>query len=147
MDVERIAKPWGAITRIWDTPTLRIEPIEILPGGYSSRHVHWNQRNAFILCEGSVDIRIFEDDEANDDKPCYVKELRKPFDAFIVDAGDWHQFFCYKPSKLIEVYFPAEVCADDIERRSENGREPQSIKGDGFVMGGEHFVGANFILD
>lgn len=141
--MEVIDKPWGQIFRLWDTAELRIEPIEILKGGYSSEHCHARQDNLFILVDGRVDIRIFAEGSKPGEKWVDVFSLSRSWQSRLVPAGVWHQFYCHDPSKLVEVYFPAEIDASDIKRRSQNGVESPSVKGDGFVMSGQR----DYILD
>lgn len=53
-------KPWGLIRRFIDNPTLRVEEIEIVPGGFSSIHCHLYQRNQFHVLSGELMIRVFD---------------------------------------------------------------------------------------
>ena len=92
-------KEWGKIWHSFTLPTLRVEPIEILPNGFSSVHVHYRQNNLFVLVDGHVDIKVFADEEPNEGSPCTTYPLKRFGECCIVEAGEFHQFFAHTAAR------------------------------------------------
>lgn len=76
--VEIIPKPWGVCQRLINSQFIRVEQIEIVPGGYSSIHCHWQQDNDFFVLEGELCVVCY-------DLPGIAKALDVP--AFTAGGG------------------------------------------------------------
>ena len=104
-------KVWGTTECLYYSPTVEVHRIVVKPGGYCSVHRH-HKLNQFQVVSGELKVLLFE--------PEYHIFLG-PGDRFTVPTMRWHQFQAAGPVEAMEVYVPAALSPEDIERRSEGG--------------------------
>lgn len=131
-------KPWGVTTSILQDRVSHIDQLQIVPGGYSSRHLHKFKSNAFIIHVGVLTVRVWPKDLIGGllstlAKNYYLKPGGPPL---TIPPGVVHQFVAAAGEVIAtEVYTlmpPLETKEDDtgkiraidrfdISRYSENG--------------------------
>lgn len=134
----RDEKPWGECLHVHADSHVEVDLLKIEAGGYSSIHRHNAKQNLFLLLSGSVDVFVFADEGGgrpltSDSKPIFIYQLRNGSDVVVVPAGAWHQFRAFESSEIIEVYYAAVPKAEDIERRSSNGRVDTWLTSSGHI--------------
>ena len=109
-------KIWGTTECLVRWDAVEIHRLLTKAGGYSSIHRH-GKINIFYVVSGEIVVTLFE--------PDYNVVLREGHE-FEVPSMRWHRFKSITDAEIIEVYLPAPLRADDIERRSEGGMEAPS---------------------
>lgn len=95
-------KPWGTTTPIYDDGYCHMDRIEVVAGGFSSRHLHKFKDNVFIVHRGSLLVTLFANEH---DERGYEGQIVYPWDGpFLVEANVIHNFVCPSPAIVTEVY-------------------------------------------
>lgn len=118
--VDHYTKPWGTAKPVYRDNNVETVLIDVLPGGFSSEHMHKDKSNQFIVLSGFLWVMSW-DDEGNEigSTPLGVG------DSTFIPAGTWHKFDTVAGCVALEIYrTPAGIVLrpDDIIRRKENGR-------------------------
>lgn len=112
-------KPWGCNRHLLYLPNLELHHASILPGGYSSIHVHRSKVNHFYVTKGELTVEIFDTHE-----PMMKKQVLTLLEGqqLIVPAGTRHRFVNQSRDtvQLIETYWAA-LDHDDIVRDDVGG--------------------------
>lgn len=122
MDVTKIQgtdKLWGKAWLVSHSFHHQVSFIEVVPGGYCSRHIHKDKSNNFFVVEGSLDIRWWDDQQVR--SQCHTLY---PGESLTVPRGVAHQFEAHQArTTAIETYRnTAGACnLDDIHRLSNGG--------------------------
>ena len=104
-------KAWGTTQCLLRTDTVEVHHIKVVPNGYCSVHRH-RKLNTFLIVDGEILIRLFEPDHM-----VFLSAGQE----YTVPSMRWHQFQAKTAVEAIEVYVPAPLDPEDIERRSEGG--------------------------
>lgn len=122
-------KVWGRTTLIAETETTSVHSLEILPGGFSSKHRHRIKRNLFFIISGAVKISVWRGKKWPDET------ILRAGETIEVEPGIWHKFEALEESRLIETY-TVHLEHPDIERADTGGirtmtdRDPNLAQGD-----------------
>ena len=117
-------KPWGTTTPIYEDEYCHVDRIEVIKGGFSSRHLHREKKNAFIVHIGSIVVTLFRDERDEVGARIVVNRDSNPL---AVRAGVIHKFECEVPTIATEIYTMdagytvAPIDRNDIVRFSKNG--------------------------
>ena len=103
-------KAWGTTREI--RPDIHL--IRVIAGGYCSVHRHRHRHNGFLVLEGQLLVRIWQEECVD------VLALGK-HDYTEVVPGRWHQFEALTSASAIEMYWTDPASPEDIERRSVGG--------------------------
>lgn len=116
--MNKAIKPWGISVRSYLDSCVQVEWIRVAPTGYSSIHLHRHKTNLFIVHEGVLEVRFFDDGLHR----IGSVRLREGI-SHMVPQGSRHQFFAYQKVSATEVYCAPNGALDpnDILRYSENG--------------------------
>lgn len=117
-------KPWGTTTPIYTSAFCHIDQISVVKGGFSSRHLHREKKNVFIVHIGSIAVTLFCDklDEVGN-----RIVVGRDSDPLVVRAGVIHKFECKIQAIVTEIYtmdagsMVAPIDRNDIVRFSTNG--------------------------
>lgn len=111
-------KYWGISIRRYIDDSTQLEEIVILPGGYSSVHLHEHKLNTFLVTSGELNVRIFKDVNT-----MQAVHIVSPGQSFCVKPGVLHQFYAQTEIHGYELYYASvgKLEADDIVRMSEGG--------------------------
>ena len=121
MDVTKIQatdKLWGKTWPVFLTRHCEVWAIEVVAGGYCSRHVHHYKSNCFFVKSGSLFVRWWDKTRVKSK----FATLRAG-DSFDIEAGVAHQFQVFEPTVAIETYYSEEgrCSPEDIQRFSVGG--------------------------
>jgi len=108
-------KIWGATETLHLDEQLHVERIDVVFGGYCSRHLHNRKCNGFLVLNGVLLVHVDGRETA------YV---RADTGMLLVPAGFIHQFVALSRVSAVEIYRakPDEIVdRDDIHRFSESG--------------------------
>ena len=106
-------KIWGTTECLVRWDAVEVHHLKTKAGGYCSIHRH-GKVNIFHVVRGEVAVTLFEPDD---------NVVLTDGQGFEVPTMRWHRFKSITDAEVIEVYLPAPLRADDIERRSEGGME------------------------
>ena len=115
-------KVWGHTTKIGHSPKSSQHSIVVQEGAYCSKHYHSHKQNGFIVLEGSLVIREWED--ALDDSSMSEVTLTANGESHVVPPNRLHQFYTDEGARVIEFYLPvdgSDVDIEDITRLSKGG--------------------------
>lgn len=107
-------KVWGRTTEVARTETASVHYLEILAGGYSSKHRHRIKKNKFHVTHGAVKVSAWRSRKTADET------ILRAGDALEIEPGIWHKFEALEESQMIEVYTTA-LESPDIERAGTGG--------------------------
>lgn len=111
------SKCWGNTRRVGIGSHWDIHYLQLVQGGYCSRHRHTNKWNLFYVASGRVAVEFFNDGES---EPYKIVEIG-PDERLTVPSRVWHRFRVLENGSMIEVYWPDRWNPDDIERAEEGG--------------------------
>ena len=109
-------KAWGSVYHAFDNPECAVSVLYTKEGAYSSRHVHTERVNRFIVVSGCIDVvRYTPDGETETERVrLHVGDIED------VKTMVVHSFEVVEGGILVEVYYPAyggaQVRLDDIKR-------------------------------
>ena len=107
------AKIWGMTRNIWDGKNVEINGIEVISGGYCSKHKHIHKYNLFLVINGELDIEVW--------RPGIVERtVLKQWDSTIVEPGLYHRFSTNVDTIALEIYW-VDLLENDIEREDQGG--------------------------
>ncbi len=108
-------KIWGITNKIFSKNNVEIHRIEVIKGGYCSKHYHEYKFNGFYCEKGELQIQVWKTDSTLID----VTMLGKG-DYTIVEPKTYHKFLATRPSIVYEIYW-VELSAPDIVRQVVGG--------------------------
>jgi mannose-6-phosphate isomerase-like protein (cupin superfamily) len=132
-------KVWGTTETLLATPLVEVHRIVVLPGGRCSRHRHATRSNAFYVVRGWIEVHV--------EKKSYGLVDVTRLDAgqiTVVPPGETHWFvkplrsgigYDDRVAEVLEVYFPAPLGPDDIQRDDHGEREEQPFDYAGYAHG------------
>ena len=115
LNVIQEVKAWGRVRHLFDTPQCAVSVLEVVKGGYSSRHYHEWRINRFLVQSGQIEVVHYNGS---------IEErfVLNPGDVHDVPAKVVHRFEVIEPGIVIEVYWPAAgVTITDIKRLDTGG--------------------------
>lgn len=105
-------KVWGTTTPLLVTPVLEVHQLSVFPEAACSLHKHALRWNAFYVTLGELYVDIHQQDYALVDTTAL-----EAGDFTAVPPGLLHRFRTgAKGAELIELYYPAPLGANDIQR-------------------------------
>lgn len=111
---------WGETEVVLATPTCEVHRLSVLPHAQCSLHRHAARWNAFYVLEGEVTIEVVQRAYALTDET-----VLREGDSATVAPGLLHRFRTGESgARLLEVYYPAALGAEDIERTDAGKRNP-----------------------
>ena len=110
-------KVWGATSLVFAKNNVSLHRIEVMPGGYCSKHKHAHKFNMFFVEQGSLAILIWKNDYDLVDTTNLQSGQHT-----IIKPGEYH---CFKNNSTIkavvyEIYW-TELDEGDILRESVGG--------------------------
>ncbi len=108
------SKIWGTTTLVWSGNNTETHKIDIIRGGYCSKHKHDYKYNLFYVEYGSLRVEIWKDDGIID-----VTELHDG-ETTTVSPGQYHRFTALENTSALEVYW-VELQNNDIIREDRGG--------------------------
>lgn len=113
-------KAWGSSTQRVDSDCLTVFEIEVVAGGYCSKHIHQRKSNGFTVEQGELTVRIWV---TVDYKAEVV--LSPSSGCLIIPPNIPHQFISETGCRAFEIYFKqegeVEPLSEDIIRYSVGG--------------------------
>jgi mannose-6-phosphate isomerase-like protein (cupin superfamily) len=112
------AKAWGRKRRIAEGHDYIVEELEILPGGFCSRHFHRKTRNLFLVLTGWLVVTT-----KDDDGPALAVQLSRN-SGYSVSPMVVHKFSAGDGATVIEISQTSDGSAydpGDIERLDAGG--------------------------
>lgn len=110
-------KIWGNTNTIFNKNNVEIARIEIVKGGYCSKHLHEFKFNAFFLEKGKLKVTIFRSDSGQEIQDVTILS---PGDITYVEPGLLHFFEAIEECIAYEIYW-CELQGIDIVRKSVGG--------------------------
>jgi len=107
-------KVWGKTAVLFAQNNVEVHRIEILPGGYSSKHKHEHKHNLFCIESGRLLVTAWQPSGTVD-----VTEVG-PGQTCAVPPGVFHSFESPVATSAIEIYW-VEI-GEDIVREGVGGR-------------------------
>ena len=107
-------KTWGQTDCLFSHHNVEIHRIEVVAGGYCSRHIHKIKFNRFFVESGLLTVRIFRDNKLTDSVDL------GPGMSTVVKPGEKHQFIAKEKTVAYEIYYTV-LESNDIERYSQGG--------------------------
>ena len=92
-------KFWGSTSKIWSGNNSEVHRINILEGGYCSKHKHIHKYNLFYIEKGSLKIDVWKDDNIID------TTILQPEETSIVEPGLFHRFTALQDTVALEIYW------------------------------------------
>mgnify|MGYP001455768721 FL=1 len=97
------AKPWGSTELLFFDGRSQINRISVVNHGYSSRHLHANKVNVFLVLRGRLIVSTFLIDQQNERLDSEV--LLACGQSVVIEPGVVHRFLALEPTEAIEAYF------------------------------------------
>lgn len=120
----KIGKIWGITEPAMISPGMEIHRLSIKPEAWCSRHRHAHKANAFLVVEGILYVTIQR--EWGDDVT-----ILSAGEMTTVEPGLFHHFRTGPEGcECFEVYYPAALSADDIERVGVGGSVEATVEQD-----------------
>ena len=107
-------KVWGNTAEIFSRNNVEVHRIEVVPGGFCSKHRHNSKFNAFFVESGALEVTVWKGEYDLVDKT-----ILGGGDYTIVPPGEFHQFRATNPTVAYEIYWVTLI--KDIERDSVGG--------------------------
>lgn len=109
-------KVWGHTSPIFERNNVEIHRIVGKKGGYCSKHRHQMKFNKFFVERGSLEIRVWKDDQGLIDTT-----ILGPLQTCIVAPTEKHQFRVLEDNTVAYEIYWTEINANDIVRESSGG--------------------------
>ncbi len=93
----RQGKNWGYTTDVFMSQNVEVHVVEIVKGGYCSRHDH-KKVNIFHIISGKLEVKVWMDKKLID------KTVIKKGETSAVYAGFKHQFEALEDTICLEIY-------------------------------------------
>lgn len=114
-----IDKVWGKTRCLVRRHDFEVHYLQIVAGGYCSRHRHNAKWNQFFVVSGKLRVRCFNPNGESD----YVQTLG-PGEILLVAPGRLHRFEAPEDCEAMETYWTDPVDPYDIERIDQGGITP-----------------------
>jgi mannose-6-phosphate isomerase-like protein (cupin superfamily) len=112
-------KVWGKTECLIARPGFEMHRIEVKANGYCSKHRHRHKHNMFFVERGALDVVVFRESGLTDTTRCRAGMKTS------IEPGLLHLFEAVEPTVAYEIYWPAEIDANDIMRETTGGvRQP-----------------------
>ena len=111
-------KVWGSTRCLFDKSAFELHRIEVVPGGFCSKHLHYFKYNGFFVESGELEVTVWKPSGTVD------KTLLKAGDSMEVAPREYHRFRSPKGCVAFETYWTV-LYSDDIERETTGGVEEQ----------------------
>jgi mannose-6-phosphate isomerase-like protein (cupin superfamily) len=110
-------KIWGTTELLLKTPLIEIRRFKVRPSAHCSWHKHALKWNLFICLDGELIV-----ERKRKDYPLIDRTVLDPGQVCAVPPGEFHRFKTGTwKAEAVEIYYPAEVQEDDIEREDCGG--------------------------
>ena len=109
-------KIWGTTQDIWKNNNVEIHRIEIVSGGYCSKHYHDYKFNMFFIENGKLKVDVWES-ENNEMNSTIISSK----ESTIVEPKLYHKFEALEPTIAYEIYW-VQLLGDDIIRSNFGGK-------------------------
>lgn len=106
-------KIWGKTFDLFRKNNVEVHYIEVLQGGFCSKHTHQAKYNTFIILEGELLITVWKNDMADE-------TILNAGQEYTVAPGDYHMFEANLDTKALEIYH-VELDQNDIIRANVGG--------------------------
>lgn len=110
------AKIWGDTTLIWCNESTIVHRINIIKGGYCSKHYHSHRSNLFHVESGKLQIDVWKENGVVDTTILCLGESTE------VPPNVFHRFTALEETKALEVYW-VKIDKEDIVREDQGGRD------------------------
>jgi mannose-6-phosphate isomerase-like protein (cupin superfamily) len=107
------AKIWGVTNHIWSGNNVEVHRIDIVQGGFCSKHKHLCKYNLFEVERGELMVEIWRQD-------IIEKTVLRPGDTTIVEPGLYHRFMAATNTVALEIYW-VTLNEIDIVRENQGG--------------------------
>lgn len=115
----KAGKVWGETKVLLSTPHFQAHELFVYAKSRCSTHRHRTRFNAFYVLDGLLFVEVWQDDYALVDET-----ILQAGDVLTVAAGLYHRFYTKElEARCVEIYYPAPLDAQDIERLDVGGRE------------------------
>ena len=114
-----VKKVWGVTRCLGRGHGFEVHYLEILKGGFCSRHKHLAKWNQFFVIRGLLKVECFKPDGSDD----YFYTLG-PGGIFLIRPGIYHRFVAIEQTEAIEDYWTDALDQNDIARLDEGGLLP-----------------------
>lgn len=109
------AKVWGTTNKIFEKNNVEIHRLDVLRGGYCSKHYHDFKFNGFFCEKGLLKVQTWMSDSD------IINTTILNSGAYtIVEPKIYHKFIAEEPSIVYEIYW-VELSDNDIIRQSFGG--------------------------
>lgn len=113
-------KAWGTTSLIWSGNNVEIHRIEVLEGGFCSKHLHEYKYNMFYVESGELEIDIVKQIGYEIAEDIIDKTILNKGESTIVEPKQYHLFKAIKNTIAYEIYF-VELPKEDIKRMNCGG--------------------------
>ena len=107
------AKAWGTTSDIWAGNNAEIHRIDVVKGGYCSKHKHDYKYNKFYVESGLLQVSIW-------DEGVLISSIIGEGESTSVEPKMYHKFIALEKTVAYEIYW-VELFKDDIQRESFGG--------------------------
>lgn len=115
----KAGKIWGETQVLLSTPAIEVHQLRIIPNAWCSLHRHQSRWNAFYVTAGQLLVHVRAKGYDLDDTT-----VLRAGEFTTVPPGLWHKFETQgEGAECIEVYYPAAMGIEDIERQGAGGRQ------------------------
>lgn len=111
-------KAWGRTELIFKGPNFEVHRINVIAGGYCSKHIHATKYNLFYVDQGNLEIQVWKKNYNLIDST-----LLSPGEKMKVPPGEYHRFKAVSDVIAYEIYY-TELDSDDIKREDVGGGTP-----------------------
>lgn len=111
-------KVWGTTQCVFSKNDIESHLIEVVEGGFCSRHYHRSKWNRFLILSGCLIVRIFRNDQVDE-------SVLTAGNITDVPPGVLHEFEALEQTTAIEFYW-VELDPNDIVREFPGGRRHAS---------------------
>ncbi len=107
-------KIWGNTKCLFCDSISEVHYLEIVKGGYCSKHSHKNKWNRFVVLSGILEVIIYK--ENNEDITTLTKAMITD-----VQPGIYHRFQALDEATVLEIYWTDNLDPMDIDRIEDQG--------------------------
>ena len=108
-------KVWGSSKTIKANSAVQLHRIEVIKGGFCSKHKHQTKCNGFFVESGKLNVTVWQPSGLVDVTTLLAGDYTD------VQAGFYHMFEALADTVAFELYF-SEIQVNDIERENCGGR-------------------------
>ena len=102
------SKKWGETSLIFDNNNIHIYQAKINKDQLCSKHYHKYKHNLFFVQTGTLEVRVWHDDQMQ-------THILSSEDKLSIPPGLWHQFKAIDECIILEIYY-TEILHNDIIR-------------------------------